>query len=223
MNAKLSIITLFYFFIVIAQVFSIDTTPTKELISKSDKNQSSESISPNTGKERIRLFDDSELTGNLIGLDENKNLFWQNKSVKGEISFNYKSVSSILFDRSNRSSEKVNDQLKKLRLYFKNGDKLRCDFIKLTEDHLVVETGFTDQIKAPIGTIQKLEFLPPTHEALYDPSMGLENWKNSNSKSWANEDGDFVSVFSGSTGTTLPKKDGSRHFHNLLRLNLRKF
>ncbi|MEJ6524226.1 MAG: hypothetical protein QNL65_08625, partial [Opitutales bacterium] len=86
MNAKISISTLFYFFMVIAQVFSIDTTPTKELISKSDKNQSSESISPNTGKERIRLFDDSELTGNLIGLDENKNLFWQNKSVKGEIS-----------------------------------------------------------------------------------------------------------------------------------------
>ena len=207
MNAKLSITTFFYSFIGLFQAFSFETTPPKEEISKTDTNQSSESLSLNTGKERIRLFDNSELTGNLIGLDAKKNLFWQNQSVKGQISFNYKSVASILFDRSNRSTEKVNDQLKKLRLYFKNGDKLRCDFIKLTENHLVVETGFTDQIKAPIGTIQKLEFLPPTHEALYDPSMGLENWKNSNSKSWANEDGDFVSVFSGSTGTTLPKKN----------------
>ena len=154
MNAKLSIITLFYFFIVIAQVFSIDTTPTKELISKSNKNQSSESISPNTGKERIRLFDDSELTGNLIGLDEKKNLFWQNQSVKGQISFNYKSVASILFDRSNRYPKKIEDSLKRLRLYFKNGDKLRCNFIKLAKDHIVVETGFTDQIKAPIETIK---------------------------------------------------------------------
>ena len=207
MNAKIALLSFFYFLIAIAQAFSTDTISPKKLISKSDTKQSTESISLNTGKERIRLFDNSELTGNLLGLDENKNLFWQNKSVKGEISFNYKSVSRILFNRLNRSSEKVNDQLKRLRLYFKNGDKLRCDFVKLSEDSLWVETGFTNQIKAPVNTIKKLEFLPPTHETLYDPSMGLENWKNSNSKSWANEDGDFVSVFSGSTGKTLPKKD----------------
>jgi formylglycine-generating enzyme required for sulfatase activity len=207
MNANTALFSFFYFLIGSAQAFSTDTISPKKLISKSDTKQSTESVSLNTGKEKIRLFDNSELRGNLLGLDENKNLFWQNKSVKGEISFNYKSVSRILFNRLNRSSEKVNDQLKRLRLYFKNGDKLRCDFVKLSEDSLWVETGFTNQIKAPVNTIKKLEFLPSTHETLYDPSMGLENWKNSNSKSWANEDGDFVSVFSGSTGTTLPKKD----------------
>ena len=70
-----------------------------------------------------------------------------------------------------------------------------------------METGFTEPIQTPIDAIQKLEFLPATYESLFDPSMGLKEWKSSNSKSWSDEDGDFVSVFSGSTGTLLPRKD----------------
>ena len=159
------------------------------------------------GLEKIRLFDGSELTGELISLDENQNLFWENQSVSKPISFDYKSVANILFNQVPLPSEQIPHHYKSLTLYFRNGDKLSCKFEQLTKDHLFIETGFAGSIKIPLSAIQKLEFLPASYSTLYDSSFGFENWKKSNSKSWIIEDTDFVSVFSGSIGTTLPKKD----------------
>ena len=157
--------------------------------------------------EKILLFDGSELTGNLIRLDKRKNLFWQNESVADPISFNYRSISSINFDRSVTPLKQIPHDRKSLRLYFKNGDKLSCEFEQLTKEHLIIKSKFSERLSIPTSDIQKLEFLPISHQTLYDPSLGLQNWKKSNSKSWIIEDTDFVSVFSGSIGTTLPKKD----------------
>ena len=89
----------------------------------------------------------------------------------------------------------------------KNGDKLRCDFKKLDEKNLFVQTSFAKEVKVPVAKLLKMEFLPETHEILYDSSEGLSGWKSSNRKSWSAEEGDLVSVYSGSTGTTLPEKD----------------
>ena len=164
--------------------------------------------------EKILLFDGSELTGNLIRLDKRKNLFWQNESVADPISFNYRSISSINFDRSVTPLKQIPHDRKSLRLYFKNGDKLSCEFEQLTKEHLIIKSKFSERLSIPTSDIQKLEFLPISHQTLYDPSLGLQNWQKSNSKSWIIEDTDFVSVFSGSIGTTLPKK-------TLLKLNLK--
>ena len=207
MNLPIAPLLIFYFWIGMVRLSALDPISPGHFHSSSDSNQTEEKKINRIGEEKIRLFDDSELTGYLIKLDSERNLFWQNKSVSGEISFDYKSVSNILFSRSSPPKKVISQKDKALRLYFKNGDKLRCNFIELTKTHLLVETGFTDPIKTPIDTIQKMEFLPSTHESLFDPSMGIEGWKSSNSKSWSNEDGDFVSVFSGSTGTLLPRKD----------------
>ena len=157
--------------------------------------------------EKILLFDGSQLTGNLIMLDKRKNLFWQNESVADPISFNYRSISSINFYRSVPPLKQIPHDHKSLRLYFKNGDKLSCEFEQLTKEHLIIKSKFSECLSIPTSDIQKLEFLPISHQTLYDPSLGLQDWKKSNSKSWIIEDTDFVSVFSGSIGTTLPKKD----------------
>ena len=159
------------------------------------------------GLEKIRLFDGSELTGELISLDENQNLFWENQSVSKPISFDYKSVANILFNQVPLPSEQIPHHYKSLTLYFRNGDKLSCKFEQLTKDHLFIETGFAGSIKIPLSAIQKLEFLPASYSTLYDSSFGFENWKKSNSKSWIFEEGDFVSSFSGSLGMSLPKKE----------------
>ena len=89
----------------------------------------------------------------------------------------------------------------------KNGDKLRCDFKTLDKNNLVVQTSFAKEVTVPVENLLKMEFLPETHEILYDSSEGLSGWKSSNRKSWSAEEGDLVSVYSGSTGTTLPQKD----------------
>ena len=207
MKLPITIFLTFYFWIGTAQLFAINPISSEYFNSSSDSNQSQQAKIGQIGKEKIHLFDDSELTGFLIGLDKERNLFWQNKSVSGKISFDYKSVSNIFFNRSIPPTKGSNKKLRALRLFFKNGDKLRCNFIELTKSHLSVETGFTEPIRVPIHAIQKLEFLPASYESLFDPSMGLKEWKSSNSKSWSDEDGDLVSVFSGSTGTLLPRKD----------------
>ncbi|MFL2929189.1 MAG: SUMF1/EgtB/PvdO family nonheme iron enzyme [Opitutales bacterium] len=207
MTQPLALFFIFYFWIGMVRLCALDPISSEHFNSSPESNQSGQAKFGRIGKEKIRLFDDSELSGYLIGLDAEENLFWQNKSVSGKISFDYKSVSNIIFNRSIPPAKDAYKKLRALRLFFKNGDKLRCNFIKLTKSHLWVETGFTEPIQAPIDAIQKLEFLPATYESLFDPSMGLKEWKSSNSKSWSDEDGDFVSVFSGSTGTLLPRKD----------------
>jgi hypothetical protein len=72
-----------------------------------------------------------------------------------------------------------------------------------------LKQGFPTHLRIPLFAVRKVEFLPSTHLTLYDSSVGLENWKKSNSKSWSYQDGDLVSVFSGSVGTKLAKKEGS--------------
>jgi formylglycine-generating enzyme required for sulfatase activity len=170
-----------------------------------DTNQSSQTDEQYGGLEKIRLFDSSELTGRLIKLDKNQNLHWENKAASGPINFKFKSVSNIAFNRV--SKNQIPPELKALRLYLRNGDKLRCRFKQLTDNHFFVETGFSNSLKIPLFAIRKVEFLPPTHLTLYDSSFGLENWKKSNSKSWTYQDGDLVSVFSGSVGTKLSNKE----------------
>ena len=207
MNLQITPFLIFCFWIGIVQLFALDPVTSDHFLLPTDSNQTEQIKINRIGEEKIRLSDDSELTGYLIRLDTEQNLFWQNKSISGEINFDYKSVSNIFFNRSSPPKKVISKKEKALRLYFKNGDKLKCNFIELTKNHLLVETGFSDPIKAPIDAIQKLEFLPTTHESLFDPSMGMEKWKKSNSKSWSYEDGDFVSIFSGSTGKSLPRKD----------------
>ena len=170
-----------------------------------DTNQSSLNDKQYGGLEKIRLFDGSELTGHLIKLDKNQNLHWENNAVSAPINFKFKSVSSIAFNRISKTQ--IPRELKSLKLYLRNGDKLRCRFKQLADNHFFVETGFSNSLKIPLLAVRKVEFLPSTHLTLYDSSFGLENWKKSNSKSWTYKDGDLVSVFSGSVGTKLSKKE----------------
>ena len=106
-----------------------------------DANQSSPTDGKFGGLEKIRLFDGSELTGRLIELNENQNLHWENKAVSAPINFNFKSVSSITFNRISKSQ--IPRELKSVRLQLRNGDKLICRFKQLTDDHFFVETGFS--------------------------------------------------------------------------------
>jgi small nuclear ribonucleoprotein (snRNP)-like protein len=93
---------------------------------KEDTNQSSLTEEQYGGLEKIRLFDGSELTGRLIKLDKNQNLHWENKAASVPINFKFKSVSNIVFNRL--SQNQIPPELKSLRLYLRNGDKLRCRF-----------------------------------------------------------------------------------------------
>ena len=158
------------------------------------------------GTERIRFFDGSDLKGTLLELDQENNLFWRHESSYEPIRFKFRAIESVVLDRFSKTD--VDHSGKHLlRIHMKNGDKLRCDFKKLDENNLFVQTSFAKEVKVPVENLLKMEFLPQTHEILYDSSEGLSGWKSSNRKSWSAEEGDLVSVYSGSTGTTLPQKD----------------
>ncbi len=200
-----SILTFFIVFYLQDNLWSEQVGSVTSNSSEKDTNQSSLTDEQYGGLEKIRLFDGSELTGRLIKLDKNQNLHWENKAVSDPINFKFKSVSNISFNRLSRSQ--IPPELKSLRLYLRNGDKLRCRFKKLTDNHFFVETGFSNSLKIPLFAVRKVEFLPSTYLTLYDSSFGLENWKKSNNKSWTYQDGDLVSVFSGSVGTKLSTKE----------------
>lgn len=158
------------------------------------------------GTERIRFFDGSDLKGTLLELDRKNNLFWRHESSFEPICFKFQAIESVILDRFSKETIKHAGK-HRLRLHMKNGDTLRCDFKSLDKSNLIVRTGFAKEVSVPVKTLLKMEFLPETHEILYDSSEGLNSWKSSNRKSWTGEEGDLVSVYSGSTGTTLPPKD----------------
>jgi formylglycine-generating enzyme required for sulfatase activity/WD40 repeat protein len=158
------------------------------------------------GTERIRFFDGSDLRGTLLKLDQENNIFWRHESSYKPIRFRFRAIESLVLDRFSKSGgDHSGKHLVRIRM--KNGDSLRCDFTSLNQENLVVATSFAKEISVPLNALLKLEFLPDTHEILYDSSEGLSDWKSSNRKSWTGEEGDLVSSYSGSTGTTLPQKD----------------
>ena len=199
------ILTIFILFHLRGNLWSEDAGSVRSASNQVDTKQSSLNDKPYGGLEKIRLFDGSELTGHLIKLDKSQILHWENNAVSAPINFKFKSVSSIAFNRISKTQ--IPRELKSLKLYLRNGDKLRCRFKQLADNHFFVETGFSNSLKIPLLSVRKVEFLPSTHLTLYDSSFGLENWKKSNSKSWTYQDGDLVSVFSGSVGTKLSKKE----------------
>ncbi len=157
------------------------------------------------GLERVRFFDGSDLRGSMISLDNNRNLFWRHESSSDPIRFKFRAVESLVLDRT--LPDEADGLRNQLKIHLGNGDKLRCNFKRLEKDRLVVETGFANRIFIPLDKLRRMEFLPSTHEILYDSTEGLSKWKSSNRKSWTSEEGSLVSVFSGSTGTILPRKD----------------
>ena len=68
-------------------------------------------------------------------------------------------------------------------------------------------TRFDQTLRAKISDLTSIEFLPQSYQVFYDSSHEFKKWKKSNSKAWTEEQGSLVSVFSGSTGTTLPELD----------------
>ena len=158
------------------------------------------------GTERIRFFDGSELRGAMLKLDQKKNLFWKHESSSDPIRFKFRAIESMILDRTLPDGQKE-ERRNLLRIHMHNGDQLRCNFKKLDKDSLLVGTGFANEISIPLKNLRRMEFLPPSHEILFDSAEGLSKWKSSNRKSWTAEDGDLVSSYSGSTGTILPKKD----------------
>ena len=157
-----------------------------------------------TNLDKINLFDGSEIGGQMIRLDANRNLFWENSSILDKIKLNYESVSSIHLNRTRKIEDKKDLNL---HLFFVNGDNLKCKLKELTNSELTIESEFSEPLKIPINFIKTIKFLPPSYKILFDSSFDLGSWKKSNTKSWTIKNGDFVSVFSGSTGTTLPKKN----------------
>jgi formylglycine-generating enzyme required for sulfatase activity/WD40 repeat protein len=158
------------------------------------------------GTERIHFFDGSDLKGAMLKLDQKKNLFWKHDSSSDPIRFKFRAIESMIIDRSLPAGQKESRK-NLLRIQMNNGDQLRCNFKKLEKKALVVETGFANEISIPVQNVRKMEFLPPTHEILFDSTEGLGKWKSSNRKSWTAEEGDLVTNYSGSTGTILPAKD----------------
>ena len=178
------------------------------------------------GTERLTFTDNSYLLGNLEGVTQNKKIHWLHHSAETPLEFDFSAVHSITL---NRQPEKQLSSSPKLLLevYLKSGDFFRGTLLKLDKNALKFSTDFSDSITVNVREVSHLIFLPESYKVIFDSSTDFKNWKKSNSKSWRQEQGDLISAFSGSTGSTLPKVDSlaikfkavwERSFYLALRL-----
>ena len=168
----------------------------------SESNQSQEI---KLGNETVSFFDGSSLIGNLDEINQEQDLIWNHKSSQNPLIFDYKAVDSISFNRT--AKEFSADKVGRMRVHFRNHDFLLGTILSMDNQNLIFSTGFEKEMSVQLNHIQSLEFLPESYKVLYDSSYEFEKWKKSNSKAWTEEKGSLISVFSGSTGTTLPELD----------------
>ena len=166
-----------------------------------EKNQT---IAKLKGLETVSFFDGSSLLGSLHEIRNEGNLVWSHKSSRNPLVFDYQAVESILFNRLEKELVKPTGSMV---IHLKNKDFIRGAMKSLSKEKLIFSSGFGQNLEANISDVQSLEFLPKSYQVLYDSSYDFEKWKKSNTKAWTEEQGSLISVFSGSTGTTLPEVD----------------
>ena len=157
------------------------------------------------GPETVTFFDGSSLIGSLQRIESKGNLVWRHKSSQDPLRFEYNAVDSVLFNRV-LPVEKLKP-VGRLLIKFNNNDFLRGTITSLNSDELVFSTRFEQIFQAKLSDLTSIEFLPSSYRVLYDSSHDFKKWKKSNSKAWMEEKGSLISIFSGSTGTTLPEVD----------------
>lgn len=168
----------------------------------------SQSVQPGKiklGQETVSFFDGSSLTGELLEIEKRENLLWRHKSSLNPLQFDYQAVDTIIFDR-----KKIDQPISgnsKMRVIFKNKDFLIGTLNSLNDKKLVFSNDFHEKIQVNISDLTSIEFLPKSYKVLYNSSKDFKKWNKSNSKAWTEEKGNLISLFSGSTGITLPKVD----------------
>ena len=178
------------------------------------------------GTERLTLTDNSYLLGNLQSLTQDKKIHWLHHSADTPLEFDFSAVQSITLERKPEKQPSFSPKLL-LEIYLKNGDFFRGTLLKLDKNALKFSTDFSDSITVDVTEVSHLVFLPESYKVIFDSSTDFKSWKKSSSKSWRQEQGDLISVFSGSTGSTLPAVDSlaikfkaiwERSFYLALRL-----
>ena len=157
------------------------------------------------GPETLSFYDGSSLIGKFQEADKDGNLVWYHKDSKNPLSFGYQAVESVLFNRI--VPIKSRKPAGQLRVKFGSNEFLCGTLVSLDSEELVFSTRFDQTMRAKLSDLTSIEFLPASYKVFYDSSHDFKKWKKSNSKAWMEEKGSLVSVFSGSTGTTLPMVD----------------
>ena len=157
--------------------------------------------------ERLSFSDDSFLLGHLLGLTPEKKLLWKHKSSSTPIEFDFDAIESISINRKSNEIKKHPEKDQLLGVHFLNGDYLRGSLLSLDQKTLRFSTCFAEDLSVQVESLSHLNFLPSSYQVVFDSFTDYKTWKKSNSKSWSEEQGDLLSVFSGSTGTTLPELD----------------
>ena len=155
--------------------------------------------------ERLSFTDDSYLLGNFLELTKDKKLYWKHPSSGKPLEFDFNAVESITLNRPSFEKEQIESQDQKMEIHLSNGDYLIGAMQSMDYENLFFSSGFRKNLKLQFDSLSHLYFLPGTHQVLFDAFTDYKSWKKSNNKSWREEQGDLLSIFSGSTGTTLPK------------------
>ena len=147
--------------------------------------------------ERLSFSDDSYLLGHLLGLTPEKKLLWKHKSSSTPIEFDFDAIESISINRKSNDIKKQPEKDQLLGVHFLNGDYLRGSLLSLDQETLRFSTCFTENLSVQVESLSHLNFLPSSYQVVFDSFTDYKTWKKSNSKSWSEEQGDLLSVFSG--------------------------
>ncbi len=155
----------------------------------------------------MEFVDGSMLHGQLLQMDVNHGLAWENPNAKNPIYFKPGHIDFIRF-----ASTDAVDQAPTCRLQFANGDDLFGSITTLDSDRLALSTWFGGTMTIPRPAIRSITFLSKNYAVLYegpyDPSgwvFGIANMP----QSWSYHDGWLTSQGTGCVGRELAMTNSS--------------
>jgi hypothetical protein len=155
----------------------------------------------------VEFVDGSMLHGQLLQMDADHGLAWENPNAKNPIHFQPGHVDFIRFAHA----DTVN-LAPTCHLQFANGDDLFGSITSLDSDRLGVSTWFGGTMTIPRSAIRAITFLSRNYAILYEGPYDASGWVfgiANMPQSWTYQDGWFTSQGTGCLGRELPLTNSS--------------
>jgi hypothetical protein len=149
----------------------------------------------------VEFFDGSTLHGQLLRMDTDHGLAWENPNVKGAIHFQPSHIDFIRFARGD-----VVNLAPTCHIQFVNGDDLFGTVTSMDSERLGVSTWFGGAMTIPRSAIRSVTFLSKNYSILYEGPYDANGWIfgiANMPQSWAYHDGWFTSQGTGCLGREL--------------------
>jgi hypothetical protein len=166
--------------------------------------------STNAAPGRLLLRNGDSLDGNLLSIDTNQVVLWQNEDVAGPIEFKLGSVSQFDFHPPSPPDRGTNYPCK---VVLTQGDVLEGSLVSCDRDNVRLQTWYAGQLLFPRNQVQSVLFFPTAPDLF--TVIGAEGWTQgaasgvlgAEAGQWTFRDGAFYASKSASIARDLKLPD----------------